>query len=57
LTDSVEKVLCGAHAHFLKAADALDAVLLRGTTSICAQLLSDLSSLAALAFIAKIRPS
>jgi hypothetical protein len=24
--DSVEKVLCGAHAHFLKAADALDAV-------------------------------
>jgi hypothetical protein len=26
LADSVEKVLCGAHAHFLKAADALDAV-------------------------------
>jgi hypothetical protein len=44
-----------AHAHFLKAADALDAIGCGGTTSIYARSLGDLPSLVAKAFIAKIR--
>jgi hypothetical protein len=55
LADSVEKGRCGAHAHFLKAAHALDAVGCGGTRSIYARSLSDLPSLAAKAFIIKIR--
>ncbi len=52
---SVEKVLCGAQAYFLRATGAVDAVRQGGATSIYAGSLCDLPSFAVKAFLAAVR--